>query len=226
VIDALLPDTVVGVEALHEESDPSELFAEEAELVAVAVPKRRAEFTTVRACARRAMTKLGVEPAPVLPGPRGEPRWPAGVVGSMTHCDGYRAAVLGRSADVRGIGIDAERHAQVPWDIIEAVALPSELRRIQAAAGALPEVHWDRLLFSAKESVYKTWFPLTGQRLEFEDADIAFRTDAGRRDTGAFRAWLLRTGRAFDGAVLTGFDGRWLARGGFVCTAIVLPATS
>ena len=40
---------------------------------------------------------------------------------------------------------------------------------------AMPdELHWDRILFCAKEATYKAWFPLTRRWLGFEDAHIIF----------------------------------------------------
>ncbi|RII20469.1 4'-phosphopantetheinyl transferase Npt [Streptomyces sp. YIM 130001] len=152
----------------------------------------------------------------------------------MTHCTGYRAAVLGRAADVRGIGIDAELHVPMSWRTVERIALPAERRRIRSASAVLPQVHWGKLLFSAKESVYKTWFPLTGRPLRFADVDVAFRVARGCRDTGSFRARFVPSGRVFDGAgspwlgpgiagAPAEFAGRWLIRDGLLRTAIVLP---
>ena len=95
MIEELLPDPVVTVEAHgNDEHAGAVLYPEEEAVVAKAVDKRRREFAVVRSCARRAMEKLGVPPQPVLPGERGAPGWPAGLVGSMTHCDGYGAAAL------------------------------------------------------------------------------------------------------------------------------------
>lgn len=111
-------------------------------------------------------------PQPVLPGERGAPRWPEGLVGSMTHCDGYRAAALVRATDLASLGIDAEPHTPLPDGILPSVSLPAERVRLARLTAGQPAVHWDRLLFSAKESVYKTWFPLTGKWLDFEEADI------------------------------------------------------
>jgi 4'-phosphopantetheinyl transferase EntD len=76
-------------------------------------------------------------------------------------------------------------------------------------------VHWDRLLFSAKESVYKAWFPLANRWLGFEDAVLAI--DPCRR---SFEARLLVPGPALAGGRLTMFSGRWLVRDGLVLTAI------
>ena len=72
--------------------DPADLMPlpEEEPLIARSVAKRRNEFVTVRHCARVAMERLGVPPSPILKGEKGEPRWPDGVVGSLTHCEGYR----------------------------------------------------------------------------------------------------------------------------------------
>ena len=142
-------------------------------MVQGAVDRRRAEFATVRSCARTALAKLGVPPAPILPGERGAPQWPAGVVGSMTHCDGYRAAVLARREQAASIGVDAEPHAPLPDGVLRLVARPEELDQLQRLAECCePEQHWDRLLFTMKESVYKAWFPLTGRWLDFQQASV------------------------------------------------------
>jgi 4'-phosphopantetheinyl transferase EntD len=80
-------------------------------------------------------------------------------------------------------------------------------------------VPWDRLLFCAKEAVYKAWFPLAGRWLGFEEAAITFAPDAG-----TFSARLLVPGPAVGGGPLDGFSGRWLARGGLLLAAIAVPA--
>lgn len=213
-----------GLSVVETREDPVEatLYAEEEAFVARAVEKRRAEFTTVRHCARRAMARLGVAPAPLVPGERGAPTWPGGIVGSMTHCAGYRAAVVGRATEFRSVGVDAEPHDALPGGVLETVALPAERERHAVLRRERPEVHWDRLLFSAKESVYKTWFPLTRRWLDFEEADIAI--DAGSGAAGTFEARLLVPGHTTSGAPLTGFAGRWRVEAGLVCTAIAVLA--
>ncbi|MBN1173619.1 MAG: 4'-phosphopantetheinyl transferase, partial [Micromonosporaceae bacterium] len=90
MIEAILPPLVASAELFHDPPD-ARMLPEEAPLVARAVPRRRAEFTTGRHCARLALASLGVEPAAILAGPDRAPRWPAGIVGTITHCDGYRA---------------------------------------------------------------------------------------------------------------------------------------
>ncbi|MET8249114.1 4'-phosphopantetheinyl transferase superfamily protein [Streptomyces sp. NPDC005202] len=226
MIEELLPESVVAVEAHgDDETETAPLYPEEQELVARAVAKRRREFAAVRACARRAMEKLGVPPQPVLPGDRGAPRWPDGLVGSMTHCDGYRAAALVRATDLASLGIDAEPHAPLPDGVLPSVALPAEQQRLGYLAARQPAVHWDRLLFSAKESVYKAWFPLTGQWLGFAEADIQLHADPGTSPHGRFRAELLVPGPLVGGRRLAHFEGRWTVRQGLVATAVTVPHT-
>ncbi|GAA1009051.1 hypothetical protein STXM2123_3744 [Streptomyces sp. F-3] len=224
MIEELLPDPVVAVEAYgDEETDRAPLYPEERALVARAVDKRRREFTGVRACARRAMEKLGVPPQPVLPGERGAPRWPDGLAGSMTHCHGYRAAALARTGDLASLGIDAEPHAPLPEGVLPTVALTAEQRRLADLAVLHPDVHWDRLLFSAKESVYKAWFPLTGAWLDFLEAKIEIRTAPDTSRRGGFRARLLVPGPLVGGRRLDCFEGRWTVGRGLVVTAVTVP---
>ncbi|WP_067503296.1 4'-phosphopantetheinyl transferase [Actinoplanes sp. TFC3] len=214
MIDRILPATV---RAHHSQTDTGEetLFPGEPALIAKAVPKRRGEFTTVRWCARRAMQDLGIPPAPILTGERGAPIWPSGIVGSMTHCPGYRAAALARAGEVGGIGIDAEVHGPLPDGVLDLVALPSEKQHLSALGSQWPETWWGRLLFSAKESVYKVWFPRTKEWLGFEEAELTFAPESGV--AGSFSARLLREGP------FSTLSGRFLVEDGIVLTAIVLP---
>ncbi|MEV5486432.1 4'-phosphopantetheinyl transferase superfamily protein [Streptomyces bobili] len=227
MIEELLPETVIAVEAHGEdgvrEFGDGPLYPQEEALVARAVAKRRREFTLVRSCARRAMEKLGVPPQAVLPGERGAPTWPAGLAGSMTHCDGYAAAALVRAGDLASLGIDAEPHQPLPDGVLSAIALPAERERLRRLAADRPDVHWDRLLFSAKESVYKAWFPLTRKWLDFSEADIEIEAGPAGADRGTLRARLLVPGPVVDGCRLGHFEGGWTVGRGLVATAITVP---
>ncbi len=214
MIERLVPSAVAVAEQFGAPGE-AELFPGEQVRIARAVAKRRQEFSSVRWCARQAMTQLGVPAAAVLPGERGAPQWPTGVVGSMTHCEGYRAAALARSGTILGIGIDAEPHGALPEGVLEAVSLPEEREWLEHAHGG---VHWDRLLFSAKESTYKAWYPLTGRWLGFADARI------GIDPAGTFTATFLVAPPQVAGRTLTRLTGRWLVSQSLVLTAIVLNA--
>jgi 4'-phosphopantetheinyl transferase EntD len=218
MIEEILPPEVASAEAFDDPPGVT-LYPEEEAVVARSVDKRRREFTTARACARRAMGTLGLPPAPIVPGERGAPIWPPGVVGSMTHCDGYRASAVALARRVRSVGLDAEPNGALPDGVLDVIATPAERDWLKEVTGEFPGVSWDRLLFSAKESVYKAWFPLTGRWLDFEEAIV---TPDPR--TGRFAARLCVPGPVVDGRPLTGFAGRWLVRHGLVATAITVMA--
>jgi len=208
-----------AVVAARTDDDPDAVLApEEERAVAKAVATRRAEFTTGRVCARDALTRLGAS-APAVPvGEQRAPVWPDGVVGAITHCAGFRAAAVAWRDQVRAVGLDAEPHTALPDGVLEAVSDAGERALLERLARERPGVRWDKILFSAKESVYKAWFPLTGRWLGFEEAELAPAPD------GTFRAALRVPGPVVDGAEITAFGGRWAVRDGLVITAVTLAA--
>ena len=219
MIEEIVPKSAACAESFGG-SPGTGLFPEEETLVTRATEKRRQEFTAGRECSRSALSALGVPAAPILRGYRGAPQWPDGIVGSIAHCTGYCAAAVARGQDLVTIGLDAEPDAPLPGGVLELVSLPAERARLRELAAASPETGWDRLLFCAKEAVYKAWFPLTGGWLGFADADITI--DAA---DGTFSARLLVPVPVPGGAPLGGgFTGRWLARDGFILTAIAVAA--
>lgn len=212
MLEELVPTCVICVESLEDREVA--LFPQEAAIIADAVPKRRHEFTTARWCARTALGKLGLAALPIVAGQRGEPLWPNQIVGSITHTTGYRAAAVARSSQILTVGIDAEPNEPLPVGVFESISLPEERRHIgklDTAAG----VSWDRLLFSMKESVYKAWYPITHRWLDFGEASV--RVDP---DGGTFTAGLLGGPFRAAGARIAAFDGRWVARGGLLVTAV------
>jgi len=217
LISTVVPDSVAAAE-LYDDPPDLKPLPEEEPLIARSVAKRRNEFVTVRYCARVALGELGIPPGPILKGDKGEPCWPDGVVGSLTHCNGYRGAVVGRAEQVRSVGIDAEPHGVLPNGVLESVSLPPERRELAAMADAL---HWDRILFCAKEATYKAWYPLTRRWLGFEDAHIIFDVEPDGAK-GEFVSQILIDPTALSGPPLTALRGRWAVRDGLVLTAIVL----
>ena len=223
MIEEILPEGAVVVEA---RSDPADivLFPEEEAALGEAVDRRRREFTTARACARGALAGLGLPVLPIPAGDRGEPRWPPGVVGSITHCDGYRACAVARANELLTIGIDAEPNEPLPRGVLAEIARAEELPRLRELAQATPAatgIHWDRLLFSAKESVYKAWFPLARRWLGFEDALLTIDPLQG-----SFAAQLLIPGPQLAAGRLTSLAGRWMVRDGLVLTATALESSN
>jgi 4'-phosphopantetheinyl transferase EntD len=220
LMSSVLPDDAANLASAELYSDPPGLapLPEEEPLIERSVAKRRNEFITVRYCARLALGDLGFAPVPILKGGKGEPCWPDGVVGSLTHCTGYRGAVVGRGGEVRSVGVDAEPHDVLPDGVLDAISLPEE----RTEMAALPAgVHWDRILFCAKEATYKAWFPLTKRWLGFEDAHITFDVD-GSGSAGTFESVILIDGATQSGPPLTALAGRWSVQQELVLTAITL----
>jgi 4'-phosphopantetheinyl transferase EntD len=217
LLSDVLPHEVAAAEMY---TDPPDLapLPEEEPLIARSVDKRRREFITVRYCARLALGELGVAPVPILKGEKGEPCWPDGVVGSLTHTEGYRGAAVGRHDTVRSVGIDAEPHDVLPNGVLDAISLPVERAELNDLPAGL---HWDRILFCAKEATYKAWFPVTRRWLGFEDAHIVFSVDDGGT-AGGFQSSILIDPAAVSGPPLTTLRGRWSVRDGLALTAIVL----
>lgn len=209
MIETLLPPEVCAVE--RRDDDHTAPLPEEEALIDGAVAARRAEFATARACARLALRRLGAPVGAILRGPKREPLWPPGIVGSITHCTGYRAAAVARADQVLTIGIDAEPHAPVEARVAARVLDAEERAWI---AGAPAAIHWDRVFFSAKESVYKAWFPLACRFLDFDGATV--RIDVVE---GAFQARLLVSPPADMPAELS---GRFLVSDGLIVTAIAV----
>jgi enterobactin synthetase component D / holo-[acyl-carrier protein] synthase len=211
MIASLVPEAV-GAEHYGDVAEAA-MHPAEAALVITAGAERRREFATTRQCARQALEALGVPTVAVLLDADGAPVWPDGVVGSLTHCPGYRAAAVGRSEAFRGLGIDAEPHMLLPPAVDDLVLRAEERARLRTLSAARPDVHGDRLVFSAKEAVYKAWFPVTRHWLGFEDVSITVRPDGGFE--ASLDPLLPPVGRTVPARIA----GRWLVGRGFVLAA-------
>ncbi|HZP44660.1 MAG TPA: 4'-phosphopantetheinyl transferase superfamily protein [Candidatus Binataceae bacterium] len=137
--------------------------------VATAAESRRLEFRAGRDCARRALLELNYPIQPLRRRADRTVEWPEGVVGSVTHTRDYAAAVVARSCDWGGIGIDAELSdgANDPklWRLI---ATPEEITWV--AAQGERAAFSATLLFSAKEAFYKAQYCLTARWVNFDEA--------------------------------------------------------
>ena len=218
MLASIVPADVIIAEVLGGDFDDGELLPEEERAISRAVATRRAEFTAVRVLARQALAKAGLPAAPVVPGPSREPVWPDGIVGSLTHCAGYRGCAIARTDVIAAIGIDAEPHQELPDGVLPMVASESERAALALLERADRTIFWDRILFSAKESVFKAWFPATGSWLGFQQAEMTIEPD------GSFTARLGVPGPVVGGEEITAYHGRWLVSSGLILTAVVVPA--
>jgi 4'-phosphopantetheinyl transferase EntD len=172
---ALFPRAIAGAELARDE-DAEPLFAEEEACVARAVEKRKREYALGRTCARRALAELGLPRVPLPSNADRSVRWPAEVWGSITHADGFCAAVAARRTDVAGIGIDAEVRARVTPKLWSHIASPREIAWFEHAGDAAAANERATLLFSAKEAFYKAQFCLSQSFVGFHEVELEFGT--------------------------------------------------
>jgi 4'-phosphopantetheinyl transferase EntD len=169
-VETLFPPGVVAHE-IHGGTSPDGLFPAERECVARAVEKRVREFSAGRLCARAGLIALGFEPQPLLVGQDRAPVWPSGVVGSITHTDGYCVAVVGLEERFASLGVDAERVGQVDPSLWRLTMRAEEIGRLESLDDTVQK-RMATVIFSAKEAFYKCQYGLTRQWLGFESVRV------------------------------------------------------
>jgi 4'-phosphopantetheinyl transferase EntD len=157
----------------------SGLFPEEREHILRAVPKRQAEFGTARVHARRALAQLGHAPQALHPLPDRSPRWPEGIVGTITHCADLCAVAVAKAADARGIGLDAEPDVALGAALEPYICTPRERTFLDGQAPA-ERGRVAKIFFCAKEAFYKCQYPATQTFLDFLDVEIDLQLDSRR----------------------------------------------
>ena len=151
---------------------------EEIYLKTLSSTRRQTEFSQGRSCAHQALAKFKLESEPI---PRNaktrEPCWPEAVRGSITHSGDYAAAAVGLADDVSGIGIDLESLSRVvDFNISRHVCVEQELEWLKTLSLANANQGL-RIIFSAKESIFKCLFPISRTYLYFKDATVEIDED-------------------------------------------------
>lgn len=170
-----LPGLLIGHRIIAP-GDENALRAGEAASLTSRVPQALRASGAARIVARALLARLGHSDAPLPKGEGGAPVWPAGLVGSLAHDDEVAVAAVALRRDFVGIGIDVEPARDLPADMLAVIATPAERRAIA------DDPFKGRLLFAAKEAVYKAVYPLDRVFLEFSDieVDLAGRTAVTR----------------------------------------------
>ncbi|AJQ93268.1 4'-phosphopantetheinyl transferase family protein [Gynuella sunshinyii] len=138
------------------------------------VGKRKAEFVAGRVCAQQALERLGVHDAQIAIGENRAPVWPAGILGSISHSHEYACCVAARASanGLNGIGIDAEQImiAERADKLYGHIVSESEKHYLQTLNCSWPTAL--TLVFSAKESLFKTLYPAVLQYFDFLHAEV------------------------------------------------------
>jgi len=207
---------LLGPNVETEEVDPHTLqgglLRSEVALVDGATRTRVEQFTAGRVCSRLALGRLGVAATtPILRGEDRAPIWPPGFIGSISHTDTWCAAAVARTENVRSLGIDLESSTPLKEALWRRVCTPKEREWLhELPAPGLT----GKIVFSAKEAVYKCQYPLSNQFLGFHAVEVTLGDDSFeavfRQEAGGFRP----------GDVIS---GRYLVEEGLVATACELP---
>ena len=165
---------------LIRQGDEALLLAEETAAIPARQPVARRASGTARALARHLLTLEGLEDAPIGRSSAGAPLWPKGFIGSLAHDEEMAVAAIARHVDALSLGIDVEPAEPLPDDIADLVKCRGDV-----LADVAPHLA-TRLLFSAKEAVYKAAYPLDREILGYEHITVDFArgealTTSGRR---------------------------------------------
>ncbi len=150
------------------------LLPEEEKIVAsFDSPKRKAEFIMGRAVSHLALKKFKLESIPILRNINTrEPCWPKSVFGSITHSGNLAAAAVGLNSKIAGIGIDLEKLSRkINFEISRHICVDNELKWLKTLDPEQAKLNL-RIIFSAKESIFKCFFPISRKHLNFKDAYI------------------------------------------------------
>jgi len=195
------------------------LYPEEEVFMTRAVTKRRREFTAGRLCARRALSLLGIENYPLLVGQDRLPVWPPGIVGSLSHCGDYCGVAVARRDEIASVGFDVERAGPLEPRVIRMICTETESAWAEGTASRTG-VDWHKVIFSAKESTYKCYYPLARRMLNFHDVEVSIDPEES-----TFSARLLRGADGIGGS--GGLDllrGRIALNERYVFTGVTLTA--
>lgn len=176
MLEETLVSSLFSTEVLSAEAVPeirrSEIYDEEWECVARAVPKRQAEFCMARICARRLLSQFGFDNYPLLPDRDRSPRWPQGIIGSISHTHGYCAVVAAKSGSLVGLGLDVEQEDPLKPELLRLICTDREQKWLDTQPLS-DRYRFAKLIFCAKESAYKCQYPLSKTYVDFRQAEIS-----------------------------------------------------
>ena len=186
----------------------SSLSRAEQELVAGAVPKREREFSTGRLLARRLLAELGHVDFALLRDANRLPLWPENVVGSISHTQNLCIVAIASDQARLGLGVDVEPDQPVKPGLERMVCTPREREWLETT-DADESGRRCRAIFSAKEAVYKAFYPRLREFWGFQDVEVDIQFGENR-----FLAQLPES------ADRSEVEGRILRRDGWILSAV------
>jgi 4'-phosphopantetheinyl transferase EntD len=185
----------------------ADLLPEERPLCERAIDKRKREVATGRVLARQVLTALGYPPQPILRSPDRAPIWPPGSIGTIAHEATLCIVAAARTTEVATLGVDVEANTPLQDNLHSMILVPPEARWLETQPPA-DRGQLAKLIFSAKETAYKTQYPQTKKMLEFTDVELKID----------------RTRRTFETSILPGHEGFYIINETHIITGLKIPA--
>lgn len=164
---AFFPPEVIMVTATPEMWESPALEAEE-QLIAQAIRKRQREFRAGRHCAHAALQKFGLARQAILRDAHRAPLWPEGYLGSISHCQDLCIAACAKQHPIISLGLDVEPLKPLKPGVEQYIQTAAETAYLESFSPRLPQ----RLVFSAKESLYKCFYPLLKTFFGFHTVEV------------------------------------------------------
>ena len=128
-------------------------------------PRRSQEFSSGRYAAHLAQKAIGLKPMEILSEGR-VPIWPKGQVGAITHGAKYAGAIV--SSELKGVGLDFELIGRIQSKLYEKLFTGFEKNWLSQQT----RQEASTIMFSAKESVYKSIYPILNRYVGFQEVEI------------------------------------------------------
>jgi 4'-phosphopantetheinyl transferase EntD len=177
-IEAMSIPGILVDHRLITESDELALLPAEMAAFAGSVLKVRRASGAARIVARALLSRIGHVSCAIPKSTAGMPVWPEGIVGSLAHDATVAVAAMAAQRDFQSVGIDIEPAEPLAPDLLDIVATTTERDGIQ------DDPIRGRLLFSIKEAVYKTVYPLDRTFLDHHDVEVSFVDGTARVRNG------------------------------------------
>jgi 4'-phosphopantetheinyl transferase EntD len=226
VVAAELESSGTDVPLTVQRCETKLLTAREWESIRHCAERRIIDFCSGRVCARRALAEYGVNGFDLLSAEDRQPLWPSGLVGSITHTDGFAAAVVAEQRVVAGLGIDVERIGAVHSELWPPICTAPELDRLRALS-VEEQLLAGALTFVAKEAFFKCQYPLASERFGFDEVELESATwSQSEGEFGLRVSRASRLDRFLPRHAQRRIAGRYTCRGPYLIGAVALSPIS
>lgn len=162
-------DFQLALRAIEDCQEPR--YQSDVDAVINAVTSRQREYIAGRVLARELLGRLGVNAHTIASGPKREPLWPSGIVGSISHNELFCAVVVAQNSVVTSVGIDIETTGRIDrqlWGHLFTEEETKHLLQLEPVA----QTRQATVFFSIKEAFYKYQFPITQGWVGFRDVSV------------------------------------------------------